>query len=255
MEGWKIGRMDDALSFELDSSFQPSIHPTFYGESMSDLRGSHIILLGAPGAGKGTQAAYLRDEWGLTHISTGDILRAEVREGTELGKSARGYMDRGELVPDDLIIRMMEERLKLLGAAGYVLDGFPRTVAQAEALEEMMGRIGHALDVVVDLAVADTELIRRLSGRRVCPNCSAVYHVDTMPPKALGLCDRCGAKLIQREDDRSEAIINRLEVYKKQTEPLISFYRTRGKLVTIDGTIGIPEVAAAIRQAIRGVGE
>jgi len=222
----------------------------------SDLRGSHIILLGAPGAGKGTQAAYLRDEWCLTHISTGDILRAEVREGTELGKSAKGYMDRGELVPDDIIIRMMEERLKLLGAAGYVLDGFPRTVAQAKALEETLRRIGHALDLVVDLAVPDAELIRRLSGRRVCPNCSAVYHVDTMPPKVAGRCDRCGTKLSQREDDRIEAITKRLEVYRKQTEPLIAFYQARGKLVTIDGTIGIPEVAAAIRQAIcGGVGE
>jgi adenylate kinase len=221
----------------------------------SELCGSHIILLGAPGAGKGTQAAYLRDEWGLAHISTGDILRAEVREGTELGKAAQGYMERGELVPDDLIIRMMEERLKLLGESGYVLDGFPRTAAQAEALEEMLRRIGHTLDAVVDLAVPDTELIRRLTGRRVCPNCSAVYHVDTMPSKEAGICDRCGAKLIQREDDRIEAITNRLAVYKAQTEPLIAYYQARGKLVTIDGTIGVPEVTAVIRQALCRMGE
>lgn len=218
--------------------------------------GTHIILLGAPGAGKGTQAAYLRDEWGVAHISTGDILRAEVREGTELGKAAQGYMERGELVPDDLVIRMMEERLKLLGeSAGYILDGFPRTVAQAEALEQMLQRIGHTLDAVVDLAVPDKELIRRLTGRRVCPNCSAVYHVDTMKPKEAGICDLCGATLIQRKDDQLEAITNRLEVYKAQTAPLIAFYRDRGKLVTIDGTIGVPEVAAEIRKAICKAGE
>ena len=222
----------------------------------SELCGSHIILLGAPGAGKGTQAAYLRDEWGLTHISTGDILRAEVREGTELGKQAQGYMERGELVPDDLIIRMMEERLKLLGeSAGYILDGFPRTMAQAEALEEMMQRIDHTLDAVVDLTVPDRELIRRLTGRRVCPNCSAVYHVDTLPPKEEGICDVCGARLIQRKDDQLDAIMNRLDVYKAQSAPLIAYYQARGKLVAIDGTIGVPEVAAEIRKAFCSVGK
>jgi len=222
----------------------------------SELCGSHIILLGAPGAGKGTQAAYLRDEWGLTHISTGDILRAEVREDTALGQQAKGYMDRGELVPDELIIRMMEGRLKLLGeAAGYILDGFPRTVAQAEALDEMLQRLGHTLDAVVDLVVPDEELIRRLTGRRICPNCSAVYHVDTMPSTVAGICDACGATLIQRKDDQPEAINNRLEVYKAQTAPLIAYYQARGKLITIDGTIGVPDVAAEIRQAICKVGE
>lgn len=213
--------------------------------------GTHIILLGAPGAGKGTQAAHLRDEWGLTHISTGDILRAEVREGTELGKSAQVCMERGELVPDDLIIRMMEARLKLLGdSTGYILDGFPRTVAQAEALDEMLQRIGHTLDAVVDLVVPDKELIRRLTGRRVCPNCSAVYHVDTMKPKEEGICDRCGATLIQRKDDQIEAITHRLEVYKAQTAPLIAYYEARGKLVTIDGTIGVLQMTAEIEKAI-----
>lgn len=210
-----------------------------------------IILLGAPGAGKGTQAAYLRDEWGVQHISTGDILRAEVRAGSELGKQAQGYMERGELVPDDLIIRMMEEKLKAFGAdTGYILDGFPRTEAQAEALDQMLARIGHTLNAVVDLQVDDTELIRRLSGRRVCPNCGAVYHVDTMKPKVDGVCDKCGTELVQRKDDQIDAIMNRLEVYKAQTAPLIDYYRTRGKLVTIDGTIGVPQVAETIRQAL-----
>ena len=214
-------------------------------------QGAHIILLGAPGAGKGTQAAYLRDQWGVAHISTGDILRAEVRDGTELGTVAHGYMERGELVPDAVIIRMMEARLHSLGeSAGYILDGFPRTVAQAEALDDMLRRIGHRLDAVVNLEVADGELIRRLTGRRVCPRCSAVYHVETMPPKVADICDVCGARLIQRKDDRREAIANRLAVYQAQTAPLIAYYRARGTLVTIDGTIGVPHVAAAIRQAL-----
>ena len=214
--------------------------------------GRHLILLGAPGAGKGTQAAYLKQEWGLTHISTGDILRAEVRAGSVLGQEAKSYMDSGALVPDDLIIRMMEERLKTLGATGYILDGFPRTTAQAEALAAMLKRIGQQLDIVVDLQVADTELIRRLSGRRVCPNCGSVFHVDTMPPQEAGICDQCNAELIQRKDDNIEAITNRLEVYKAQTQPLIEYYRRQGTLVTIDGTIGVPQVAASIREALGG---
>ena len=215
--------------------------------------GLHLILLGAPGAGKGTQASYLKNEWHMVHISTGDILRAEVRDGSALGLEAQGYMERGALVPDDLIIRMMEERLKTMGAqTGYILDGFPRTVAQADALESMLTRIGHQLDCVVNLEVQDTELIRRLTGRRVCPSCGAVYHVDTMPPKKAGICDDCTAELMQRKDDQLEAISNRLEVYKAQTQPLIQFYQTRGKLATIDGTIGVPQVAESIRLAVSG---
>ena len=209
----------------------------------------HIILLGAPGAGKGTQAAYLRDEWGVAHISTGDILRSEVRQNSALGQEAQGYMERGELVPDDLIIRMMEGKLAELGA-GYILDGFPRTVAQAEALDDMLQRIGHKLDAVVNIQVPDPELIRRLTGRRVCPSCGAVFHVDTMKPKAEGICDLCGTELVQRKDDQIDAITNRLEVYRAQTQPLIAYYETRKKLVTIDGTIGVPQVAAEIRRAL-----
>jgi adenylate kinase len=213
----------------------------------------HLILLGAPGAGKGTQAAFLRENWGLVHISTGDILRAEVREGSALGLEAKGYMESGALVPDDLIIRLMEERLGKLGATtGYVLDGFPRTVAQAEALSAMLARIGHALNAVVNMDVADAELIRRLTGRRVCPQCNAVYHIDTMKSKVEGICDVCGSALIQRKDDQIDAITNRLEVYKAQTQPLIDFYATRGLLVVIDGTIGVPQVAEEIRAALCG---
>jgi adenylate kinase len=208
--------------------------------------GKHLILLGAPGAGKGTQAAYMRDQWQLLHISTGDILRAEVAAGSELGKTAQGFMTRGELVPDDLIIAMMEERLKTLGTTGYVLDGFPRTLAQAEALDAMLTRIGHTLDAVINLDVPRAELIRRLCGRRVCPSCNAVYHVDTMPSKVEGICDRCGAALVQRKDDQIDAIENRLEVYLAQTQPLIEYYETRGKLLTVDGTIGVATVAVTI---------
>lgn len=216
-------------------------------------QGRHLILLGAPGAGKGTQAAYLREQWGLTHISTGDILRAEVAQGTELGQAAQGYMNRGALVPDDLIIKMMEERLARLGAAtGYVLDGFPRTEAQAAALDAMLTRIDHRLDAVINLDVPNAELIRRLSGRRVCPQCSAVYHVDTMPPKEAGICDACATALIQRKDDQPEAIAHRLDVYAASTQPLIDYYQSRGKLVVIDGTIGVAAVAEAIRAALCG---
>ncbi|HEX2952093.1 MAG TPA: adenylate kinase [Armatimonadota bacterium] len=213
----------------------------------------HLILLGAPGAGKGTQSSYLKEQWGLTHISTGDILRAEVRQGTELGKEAKGYMERGELVPDALIIKMMEERLRSLGSTqGYILDGFPRTVDQAEALTTMLEKIQHKLDAVVDLEVKDDELIRRLTGRRVCPKCGAVYHVDTMPSKVPGICDVCGSELIQRADDQIDAIRNRLDVYKSQTQPLIDYYRNQGKLITIDGTIGVPQVAESIHSALCG---
>lgn len=214
--------------------------------------GRRLILLGAPGAGKGTQAAYLKDQWGLTHISTGDILRAEVEAGSELGQAAKGYMDSGALVPDDLIISMMEGRLKGLADQGYILDGFPRTVAQAEALDAMLGRIGQTLDAVVNLVVGDAELIRRLTGRRVCPSCKAVYHVDTMPPRVAGVCDVCGSALIQRDDDKIEAITNRLQVYLAKTQPLIDYYASRGLLETIDGTIGVPQVAEAIRRRLCG---
>jgi adenylate kinase len=213
----------------------------------------HLILLGAPGAGKGTQAAYLKEQWGVTHISTGDILRAEVKAGSALGTEAQGYMERGELVPDALIIAMMEERLKSLNEQGYILDGFPRTVAQADALNQMLIRIGHTLHAVVNLEVDDVELIRRLTGRRVCPQCNAVYHIDTMRPKVDGICDQCGGPLVQRKDDQLEAITNRLNVYKSQTQPLIEFYQLTGTLVRIDGTIGVPQVAEAIRQALCGV--
>ena len=217
------------------------------------LKALHLILLGAPGAGKGTQAGYLKNNWQMLHISTGDILRAEVRAESALGIEAKGYMESGALVPDDLIIRMMEERLKNIGdSKGYILDGFPRTVAQAEALDNMLARIGQKLDCVVNLEVADKELIRRLTGRRVCASCGSVFHIDTMAPKVAGICDNCGDNLIQRKDDELSAITNRLEVYKAQTMPLIEYYTMRKMLVTIDGTIGVAQVAESIRKAVSG---
>ncbi|MEI6518784.1 MAG: adenylate kinase [bacterium] len=211
----------------------------------------HFILLGAPGAGKGTQAAYLNENWGLTHISTGDILRAEVRAGSALGNEAKSYMESGKLVPDQLIIDMMEEKLKTLDK-GYILDGFPRTVAQAEALGEMLTRINHKLDAVVNIEVGDDELIRRLTGRRVCPKCNSVFHIYTMKPKVEGICDNCGGELIQRKDDQIDAITTRLVAFKDQTQPLIEYYQSSGKLVTVDGTIGVPAVAEKIRAALTG---
>ncbi|MHB9133424.1 MAG: adenylate kinase [Armatimonadota bacterium] len=214
---------------------------------------AHLILMGAPGSGKGTLAAYLKEKWGLLHISTGDILRAEVKAGSVLGKEAQSYMERGALVPDDLIIRMMEEKLKSLAAdQGYILDGFPRTLAQAEALGVMLQRIGQQIDAVVNMEVPHQELIRRLTGRRVCPNCNAVYHIDTMQPMVEGICDECGSALVQRKDDQLDAIENRLATDKAQRQPLVEYYRERGKLVEVDGTIGVPQVAEAVGQVLCG---
>lgn len=212
-----------------------------------------VVLFGPPGAGKGTQAAVLKEELGIPHISTGDMLREAVRAGTELGREAQGYMERGALVPDDLILRMMEERLRQPDTArGYILDGFPRTVAQAEALDAMLSRLGMQIDAVIDLQVPEEELVRRLSGRLVCPSCQAIYQTQTRPPKVEGKCDQCGGELIVRPDDRPEAVRNRLVVYRKQTAPLIAYYQHKKLLHSVDGTIG-PE--AVCRQIIDIIGE
>lgn len=206
-----------------------------------------IILLGPPGSGKGTQASALEARESIPHIASGDLLRANVRDHTELGRRAKPYMDGGELVPDDLILDMMAERLSEPDARqGYVLDGFPRTVAQAEALAERLERLGAQLDAVVYLNVPEAEILRRLSGRRTCPSCNAIYHVDTMPPRRAGVCDKCGAALIQRDDERPEVVRNRLEVYAEQTQPLLDYYRQRGLLREIDGMIGVENVLREI---------
>lgn len=187
-----------------------------------------IVLLGPPGAGKGTQAKLLVEKTGLTHLSTGDILRDEVARGTDLGKQAKAYMDRGDLVPDQLIIDMIRGRIE--SASGFILDGFPRTVAQAEALEKIT-----PIDIAINIDLSRDEVIRRLSARRVCRNCGRIYNLISNPPKVDGKCDVCGGELYQRDDDRPEVIKNRYDVYMAATAPLIEFYRTRGLLTRVNG--------------------
>lgn len=196
-----------------------------------------IVLLGPPGAGKGTQAKLMLERTGMAHISTGDLLRAAAASGSTLGTAAKGYMDRGELVPDALVIDMIRERLASMGTApSFMLDGFPRTVAQAEALESLLASRQCPLDHVVSLDVPRDELVHRLSGRRTCRQCNAMYHVQFDPPRVPGACDRCSGELYQREDDREDTIRARLGVYDRATAPLIAFYRGRGLLREVDGT-------------------
>ncbi len=208
----------------------------------------NLVFLGPPGAGKGTQAKRLAKDLGLVHISTGDILRDAVKNQTPLGKKAKEFMDRGELVPDDLIIALIEEVMPPEG--GVIFDGFPRTIAQAEALDEMLDRKGLKLDAVILFDVPDEVVVERLSGRRVCPSCGAVYHIKFNPPKEDEVCDRCGTKLVQREDDREEVVRNRLEVYRKQTAPLIEYYERKGILIRLDASKDIDEVYQELRKVV-----
>ncbi len=210
-----------------------------------------LILLGAPGVGKGTQGELISKYYNIPEISTGDILRSEVKNQTELGKKAKVYMDKGELVPDDIIIGMMENRIKQDDCKnGFILDGFPRTVAQAEAFDKMLEKNNLELDKVLLIDVKEEEIINRLTGRRVCPNCGAVYHVKNKPPKEEGICDKCGSKLIQRDDDKEEVVRNRLEVYKKNTMPLIDYYTKSSKLVKIEGTGEISDIFERIKKVL-----
>ena len=204
-----------------------------------------IILLGPPGAGKGTQAKLLAAKNGLAHLSTGDILRDEVTRDTELGRKAKGYMNRGDLVPDELIIDMIEGRLDEDG--GFILDGFPRTVTQAEALEKIT-----AIDVVINIALTRDEVIRRLSSRRVCRDCGKIYNLLYNSPKNEGVCDACGGNLFQREDDRRDVIENRYDVYIDVTAPLINFYKERGLVNDVDGSQATEKVSDQILVALRG---
>lgn len=211
----------------------------------------NLILLGPPGAGKGTQAQKLVDELGVPQISTGDLLRAAVREGTELGKQAKAYMDRGELVPDSVVVGMLAERMKAGDCAkGFILDGFPRAVSQGEALEDMLSGAGRNIDHVVSIEVPEEELVRRLTGRRSCPKCGAMFHVMFKPPAREGVCDNCGAELITRADDNEETIRNRIGVYREQTEPLKTFYGDKGLLRKVDGTGTPVEIEERIADAI-----
>jgi adenylate kinase len=212
----------------------------------------NLILLGPPGAGKGTQAERLREDFGLPHISTGDMLRAEVAQGSDLGNEAKRYMDAGELVPDDVIINMIVKRLQDDDAAnGFLLDGFPRNAEQADALDEALKDVGKKLSAALLIDVGDDELVRRLAGRRVCvKNPSHIYHVEFDPPKHEGVCDQDGSRLIQRDDDKEETIRRRLQVYHSQTEPLIEHYDRAGLLRRFDGTRDPDEVHARMRANI-----
>ena len=212
----------------------------------------NLILLGPPGAGKGTQAEQLVEDFGLPHISTGDMLRAQVAEGTELGRRAKSYMDAGELVPDEVIVGMIVERIGLPDAAdGFLLDGFPRNQQQAEALDEALKLLDRQLTAALLVEVPDDEVVRRLAGRRVCvKNPSHIYHVEFDPPKHEDVCDQDGSRLIQRDDDREETIRRRLEVYHAQTEPLIGFYDGAGLLRRVDGRRSADEVHAHMRATV-----
>jgi adenylate kinase len=207
-----------------------------------------VAFLGPPGAGKGTQARELAGEWGVPHVATGDMLREAAAAGTPLGREAKGYMDRGALVPDDVIIRMIAERLRQPDArGGFLLDGFPRTIAQAEGLERLLKDLGQPLDRVVYFDVSEPELLRRLTGRRVCRACQVAFHLVSAPPKAAGVCDRCGGALYQREDDSEATVRNRLGVYARQTAPLLDWYRGRGLLASVPGEGPIETIRAAVR--------
>jgi adenylate kinase len=210
-----------------------------------------IILLGPPGAGKGTQAVGISQACAVPHISTGDILRANVREGTELGAEAKRYMDAGDLVPDEVIIGMVGDRLDEPDAAGgFLFDGFPRTVPQAEALERLLVDRATPLDVVLRLAVDESEVVKRLTGRRTCTACGGISHVEFDPPATEGVCDACGGELEQREDDREDVVLNRLEVYRTQTEPLEHFYWQRGLLRDVEAIGTVEQVQARAREIL-----
>ncbi|HXK30701.1 MAG TPA: adenylate kinase [Candidatus Binatia bacterium] len=216
--------------------------------------GARVVLLGPPGAGKGTQAKLLEEKFAAPQISTGDILRKAVAEQSVLGKQASEYIRRGELVPDQLIIDLVAERLKEKDCEkGFVLDGFPRTIAQAQSLEDILKKMGLALTCVLSVQVPHELIVERLSGRRTCKGCGALYHVVFDPPKAAGTCNRCGGELFQRDDDREETISNRLRVYDNQTAPLGSYYRERGLLKSIDGVGKVEDIGKRMIQALGDV--
>lgn len=206
-----------------------------------------LVLLGPPGSGKGTQGERLAKLLGVPRISTGDILRRNVAQGTDLGKKAKGFMESGKLVPDDLVIAMTAERLKEPDAQkGFILDGFPRTIAQAEALAKLT-----SLDAVVNLFLEPEELVKRSAGRRVCPKCESVYHVVTNPPRRAGICDKCGTTLITRPDDREEVVRTRIDTYERQTAPLVRYYREKGLLREVYASGVIDEIGQRVREALR----
>ncbi len=206
-----------------------------------------IIMLGAPGAGKGTQAKMIADKYHVPHISTGDIFRSNIKNNTELGLEAKKYMDLGQLVPDELTVKILLDRVAQDDCKeGYVLDGFPRTIPQATVLEEALKKLQDAIDYAIDVDVPDDSIIRRMSGRRACVGCGSTYHVVYAKTKVEDVCDRCNEQLILRDDDKPETVLNRLTIYHEQTQPLIDFYTERGILRTVDGTLDMKEVFQAI---------
>jgi adenylate kinase len=211
-----------------------------------------IVLLGAPGAGKGTHCKRIVERYGVLHLSSGDILRRERAQGTALGKKAQGHMDAGALVPDDLIVEMMSKAIKTAPAAGYVLDGFPRTVHQAEVLDQALSGDGDGIDVIIDLKVSDDIVLDRITGRRSCPQCGAVYHVKNMPPRKAGICDHDGAALVQRPDDTAEVVKNRLAAYYEQTKPVVDYYRARRVVHEVPADGKADDVAALLFEQLDG---
>ncbi len=210
-----------------------------------------IIMLGAPGAGKGTQAQMIADKYGIPHISTGDIFRANIKNGTELGMEAKKYMDQGLLVPDELTVKILLDRVAQEDCrGGYVLDGFPRTIPQAEVLDRSLEELDSRIDYAIDVEVPDENIVKRMSGRRACLACGATFHVEHVPPKQEGICDRCGKDLVLRDDDKPETVQNRLTVYHEQTQPLIDFYGRKGILKTVDGTKPMQEVFGSIAEIL-----
>lgn len=206
-----------------------------------------IIMLGAPGAGKGTQAKMIADKYGVPHISTGDIFRANIKNGTELGMEAKKYMDQGLLVPDELTVKILLDRVAEEDCKeGYLLDGFPRTIPQAEVLDKALTELGDEIDYAINVDVPDENIVKRMSGRRACLSCGSTYHMEHIPPQKEGVCDKCGNELVLRDDDKPETVLNRLEVYHKQTQPLIQFYEEKGVLRTVDGTKPMKEVFDSI---------
>ena len=206
-----------------------------------------LIMLGAPGAGKGTQAKRIAAKYGIPHISTGDIFRANIKNGTELGKKAQTYMDQGLLVPDELVCDLVVDRIQQSDCEkGYVLDGFPRTIPQAEALTAALEKLGTGIDYAINVEVPDANILNRMGGRRACLGCGATYHVEFNAPKQEGICDTCGAELVLRDDDKRETVQKRLDVYHEQTQPLIDYYTKAGKLAEVDGTKDMDDVFAAI---------
>ena len=202
-----------------------------------------IIMLGAPGAGKGTQAKMIADKYHVPHISTGDIFRANIKNGTELGMEAKKYMDQGLLVPDELTVKILLDRVgKEDCIEGYVLDGFPRTIPQAKVLDEALAELGESIDYAIDVDVPDENIVQRMSGRRACLSCGATYHLEHVPPQKEGVCDKCGNELVLRDDDKADTVLNRLKVYHDQTQPLIEYYKGQGILVTVDGTKELNDV-------------